>query len=94
MACLLASRDRGGRRSQRLKLCYHIDTTLAIVDCLCELLGRAIVELFLQTGIRVSEAAKLDNDDVALPEAQGLPLSVRFGSAARAGRNVRITLNS
>ena len=35
--------------------------------------GRAIVELFLQTGIRLSEAATRTKDDVGLPEAQRLP---------------------
>jgi len=35
--------------------------------------ARAIVEIFLQTGIRLSEAAQLRVEDVVLPEAQELP---------------------
>ena len=56
--------------------------------------GRAIIELFLQTGIRVSEAAKLTVADVGLPEAQGLPAigSLRVHGKGRKQRT--ITLNS
>jgi site-specific recombinase XerD len=56
--------------------------------------SRAIVELFLQTGIRLSEAAALTTNDVALPEAQGLPAvgTVRVRGKGRKGRT--ITLNS
>ena len=35
--------------------------------------GRAIVELFLQTGIRLAEAARLRIEDVMLPDAEQLP---------------------
>jgi len=56
--------------------------------------GRAIVELFLQTGIRLSEAAKLRVEDIALPLAEGLPSigSLRVWGKGRKERV--ITLNS
>lgn len=56
--------------------------------------GRAIVELFLQTGIRLSEATKLRIDDVVLAESRGLPAigSLRVSGKGRKERT--ITLNS
>jgi site-specific recombinase XerD len=56
--------------------------------------GRAIVEVFLQTGIRLSEAARLRVEDVALPEVDGLSSigSVRVWGKGRKERT--ITLNS
>lgn len=56
--------------------------------------ARAIVEIFLQTGIRLSEAAQLRVADVVLPEAQELP-SIGLLRVLGKGRKERaITLNS
>ena len=56
--------------------------------------SRAIIELFLQTGVRVSEVAKLTREDAALAEDQGLPAigSLRVHGKGRKERT--ITLNS
>jgi len=55
---------------------------------------RAVVELFLQTGIRLSEAARLTNEDIGLPEAQGLP-AIGWLRVHGKGRKERtVTLNS
>jgi site-specific recombinase XerD len=59
-----------------------------------DLRGRAIVELFLQTGIRLSEAAKLRIDDVVLPEAEGLPSIGSLRVWGKGRRERTITLNS
>lgn len=56
--------------------------------------SRAVVELFLQTGIRLSEASKLTTDDVGLSEAQGPP-AIGWLRVRGKGRKERtITLNS
>jgi integrase/recombinase XerC len=56
--------------------------------------GRAIVELFLQTGIRLAEAARLRIEDVMLPYAEQLP-GIGSLSVWGKGRKQRtITLNS
>ncbi|MDE3076335.1 MAG: tyrosine-type recombinase/integrase [Chloroflexota bacterium] len=56
--------------------------------------GRAIIEVFLQTGIRLSEAARLRVEDVALPDGHELPGigSLRVWGKGRKERT--ITLNS
>jgi len=55
---------------------------------------QAVVELFLQTGIRLSEAARLTNEDIGLPEAQGLP-AIGWLRVHGKGRKERtVTLNS
>lgn len=56
--------------------------------------GWAIVELFLQTGIRLSEAAKLSIDDIALPEVQGLPAIGSLRVRGKGRKKRIITLNS
>jgi site-specific recombinase XerD len=56
--------------------------------------SRAIVELFLQTGIRLSEAAGLTTNDVALPEAQGLPAVGTLRVYGKGRKERMITLNS
>lgn len=54
----------------------------------------ALVELFLQTGIRLSEASKLTTQDIGLPEARGLP-GIGWLRVRGKGRKERtITLNS
>jgi integrase/recombinase XerC len=56
--------------------------------------GRAIVELFLQTGIRLAEAARLRIEDVVLPDGEQLP-GIGSLSVWGKGRKQRtITLNS
>jgi site-specific recombinase XerD len=56
--------------------------------------GRAVIELFLQTGIRLSEASKLTRDDVGLPETQDLP-AIGWLRVLGKGRKERtVTLNS
>jgi site-specific recombinase XerD len=52
------------------------------------------VEIFLQTGIRLSEAAALTRDDVALPEAQGLPAVGTLRVRGKGRKERTITLNS
>ena len=56
--------------------------------------ARALVELFLQTGIRLSEAARLRVEDASLPTAGDLPAigSLRVWGKGRKERT--ITLNS
>jgi integrase/recombinase XerC len=56
--------------------------------------SRAIVELFLQTGIRLSEAATLTRNDVALPEAPGLPAVGTLRVRGKGRKERTITLNS
>jgi integrase/recombinase XerC len=56
--------------------------------------GRALIELFLQTGIRVSEAATLKRGDVALPEAQDLPAIGSLHVRGKGRKERMITLNS
>jgi integrase/recombinase XerC len=56
--------------------------------------SRAIVELFLQTGIRLSEAAALTTNDVGLPEAPGLPAVGTLRVCGKGRKERAITLNS
>jgi integrase/recombinase XerC len=56
--------------------------------------SRAIVELFLQTGIRLSEAATLTRNDVGLPEAQGLPAIGTLHVRGKGRKERTVTLNS
>jgi integrase/recombinase XerC len=56
--------------------------------------SRAIVELFLQTGIRLSEAATLTRNDVGLPESQGLPAIGSLHVRGKGRKERTITLNS
>jgi site-specific recombinase XerD len=56
--------------------------------------SRAIVEIFLQTGIRLSEAAALTRDDVALPEAQALPAVGTLRVRGKGRKERTVTLNS
>jgi site-specific recombinase XerD len=56
--------------------------------------SRAIVELFLQTGIRLSQAATLTGNDVGLPEAQGLPAVGTLRVRGKGRKERTITLNS
>jgi integrase/recombinase XerC len=56
--------------------------------------ARALIELFLQTGVRLAEAARLRMEDVSLPAASDLPAigSMRVWGKGRKQRT--ITLNS
>jgi integrase/recombinase XerC len=56
--------------------------------------SRAIVELFLQTGIRLSEAATLTRNDVGLPEGQDLPAIGMLQVRGKGRKERTITLNS
>jgi site-specific recombinase XerD len=56
--------------------------------------GRALIELFLQTGIRVSEAVRLNLSDVTLPDAQDLPAIGTLHVRGKGRKERTITLNS
>ena len=56
--------------------------------------GRALIEVFLQTGIRLSEAARLRVEDVALPDGQDLPAIGSMQVWGKGRKQRTITLNS
>jgi site-specific recombinase XerC len=53
-----------------------------------------VIELFLQTGIRLSEAARLRVEDAVLPDAQQLPGIGSLSVWGRGRKQRTITLNS